>query len=103
MAPQDDCGGAAAPTLSTELNPDDWDGRRIRRPLNRASVEARRQSSFKGESPPAETENCVGGGFSSGRRLAVGLRRAGSGGAGSGRLPDQPDAEHGRLENGEPL
>jgi hypothetical protein len=35
---------------SRELGPEDWDGRRIRRPLQRASVEARRRSSFNGDS-----------------------------------------------------
>jgi hypothetical protein len=39
---------------SRELGPEDWDGRRIRRPLQRASVEARR-SSFKGDNK-GETE-----------------------------------------------
>ena len=45
---QSEGGGAAERSSSRELGPEDWDGRRIRRPLQRASVEARRRSSFKG-------------------------------------------------------
>lgn len=46
---QSEGGGAGERLSSRELGPDDWDGRRIRRPLQRASVEARRRSSFKGD------------------------------------------------------
>jgi hypothetical protein len=75
---QDESGGAAERSASRELGPDDWDGRRIRRPLQRASVEARRRSSFKGNIKGDNAGNVADlelpqpdGGQGSGRQLGA--------------------------------
>lgn len=91
--------GGAGARAARELAPGDWDGRRLRRPLDRASVEARRLGSFRAAGSDglktSGTGTCTAGGGDGGG--------GGGDGGGGGNAPSPAafgDIVHGTGESG---